>query len=44
MNQFNDNFSTTPATGSTANITIAGLRRHGDLGFIGGTLHIQIDF
>lgn len=44
MNQFNDNFSTTPATGSTANITIAGLRRHGDLGFIGGTLHLQIDF
>ncbi|HEY5236256.1 MAG TPA: Lpg1974 family pore-forming outer membrane protein, partial [Rhabdochlamydiaceae bacterium] len=46
MNQFNDNFSTTPAagTGSAANITIAGLRRHGDLGFIGGTLHLQIDF
>jgi len=44
MNQFNDNFSTTPVSGSTANITIAGLRRHGDLGFIGGTLHLQIDF
>lgn len=44
MNQFNDTFSTTPLNSSIATISIAGLRRHGDLGFVGGTLHLQIDF
>lgn len=44
MNQFNDTFSTPTLNSNAATITIAGLRRHGDLGFVGGTLHLQIDF
>jgi hypothetical protein len=44
FNQFNDNFSTTSATTGTPVITIAGLRRHGDLAFLGGTLRLQFDF
>lgn len=44
MNQFNDTFSTYTLNNNIATITIAGLRRHGDLGFVGGTLHLQIDF
>ncbi len=44
MNQFNDSFSATSSGGIGTNVTIEGLRRHGDLGFIGGTLHLQIDY